>query len=414
MVKVLDLFQTTFFLNQASNGANLIWATEQALLGYLNAYLQGGKDPNGGQFAGVLPMLKDQLLGQDWEVVWGPSLCTAVPYLAGYAQNSMFVARSRASKVYVVAIAGTNAVSPLNWVVQDFAVDPSYMAAWPIKSFAAPAWHIPYTDRPAISQATLNGLGSLLSLQDPASGQLLADFLKASAAPDQRVIFSGHSLGGALSPTLALHLYPDPSKSGWAEVLTLPSAGASPGNSAFARLFAAAYPAKPADGGRWWNMDLMNQRDEIPYMWNLTAQVVAKQNALGNYPSVYGVLAYALGLALRNQMGDIGRFVATGRYMNLTQSAFSTDWGYWAWVQDPDNPGQWAYPPTWVSLPLPTDADPMWSSFGFLAAFGVAHQDQYFYAVAGMALPRMRLAYESLSMSMQPVVRPGPEPMEAG
>jgi len=413
MARVLDLYQTTFILNQASNGANLIWATEATLLGYLNAYLNGGMDPNGGQFAGVLPMLKDQLLGQDWEVVWGPSLCTTVPYLAGYAQNSMYVAHSASNKVYVVAIAGTNPTSPLNWIVQDFAVDPNYMAAWPVTSFAAPAWHAPYTDRPAISQATLNGLGSLLGLQDPATGQLLADFLKASAAPDQRIIFSGHSLGGALGPTLALYLYPDPSQSGWAEVLTLPTAGASPGNTQFAGLFAAAYPAKPAGGDRWWNMDLMNRRDEIPYLSNLTAQVVAKQNRLGNYPSIYGVLDYYLGRTLRNLMGDIGRFVAAGGYMNLAHAAFDTDWGYWAWAPDLNDPGQWAYPPTWTSLPLPTDADPL-TSLGFPAAFGMAHLDQYSYAVAGMALPRMRLPFEPLTLAMQPVVRPGEEPLQAG
>jgi hypothetical protein len=413
MVEMLDLFQTTFLLNAASNGANLIWASQQALLGYLNTYLNGGADPNGGQFAGVLPTLKDQLLGQDWEVVWGPSLCTLSPYTDGYAQNSMYVARSRSNKVYVVAIAGTNATSPLNWVIQDFAVDPSYMAAWPITSFAAPAWHAPYTDQPAISQATLNGLGSLLGLRDPGAGQLLADFLKAAAAPDQRVIFSGHSLGGALSPTLALYLYPNPSNSGWAEVLTLPSAGASPGNTAFAKLFAAAFPAKPASGDHGWNMDLMNRRDEIPYMWNLTAQVVGKQNAWGNYPSIYGALDYYLGRSLRNLMGSISQFVAPGGYMNLPHAPFSTDWGYWAWAPDLNNPGQWAYPPTWTSLPLPTDAAPL-SSLGFPAAFGIAHQDQYSYAVAGMALPRMRLPYEPLSMSMRPVTPPDQEPMRAG
>ncbi|MEI9928175.1 MAG: hypothetical protein WDN44_11360 [Sphingomonas sp.] len=91
-------------------------------------------------------------------------------------------------------------------------------------------------------------------MQDPRTGVTLKAYLDSVADPAETLIFTGHSLGGALAPTLALLLYPAPPASPtanvarWANIFILPTAGPTPGTQAIADLFAAAYP--PTDAPR--------------------------------------------------------------------------------------------------------------------------------------------------------------------
>ncbi|MEN9864973.1 MAG: hypothetical protein RL748_563 [Pseudomonadota bacterium] len=60
-------------------------------------------------------------------------------------------------------------------------------------------------------------------------------FLNSKVNANDTLIFTGHSLAGALSPTMAMFLYSDPANSGWKSIHVQPSAGATPGNAAFAQ-----------------------------------------------------------------------------------------------------------------------------------------------------------------------------------
>src|SRR5712692_2185945 len=234
-----DIVQTSFLLGMASNGAAGIWATQSELLGYLNTYLNGGTDPIGTHYDGFFPQMNSKLAGGDWSVVWGPCLYSERGDKPGEATNAMYVAYSPSLSTYVVAIAATNFLSIFDWLAEDFNVLPNYMAEWPLsvpfvqKSHWPWFWHVP----PAISAATALGVSDLLTKLTDSSKGTIQEFLTATANSTDTLIFAGHSLAGALSPTLAFYLYPQPAQSNWRQVLVLPTAGATPGNKKFAAAF---------------------------------------------------------------------------------------------------------------------------------------------------------------------------------
>lgn len=148
--------------------------------------------------------LAKQPLVESWELVWGPMVYRFDQAL--YNDNLMYVVRRRDDpSALAVVIRGTNAPAALDWLVEDFSV------------FDLHPW--PYGDPPAglepkISHGTRTGLEILQEMVPPAgvpgAGQGLAAFLRATVAdPAYRhltVTVTGHSLGGALSPALALWL----------------------------------------------------------------------------------------------------------------------------------------------------------------------------------------------------------------
>ena len=77
------------------------------------------------------------------------------------------------------------------------------------------------------------------------------------------------------------------------EVLTYPIAGASPGNDAFAKLFADKFPKIPLTGGsgyKVWNGNVANSLDIVPQAWSTDSR--QSQN-LGKIPGIYGTPALA-------------------------------------------------------------------------------------------------------------------------
>jgi hypothetical protein len=100
---------------------------------------------------------------------------------------------------YVVAIAGTNAISQYGWFVEDF--DVSQLVNWP-KGFP----------NGKISAGTAEGLNLLLTMgrgQSAGTNTTLLDYLRAEATAATGpidIVVVGHSLGGALSPVVATTL----------------------------------------------------------------------------------------------------------------------------------------------------------------------------------------------------------------
>ncbi len=394
MSQTYDIVQTTFLLSLAANGASSIAGTQDQLQGYLEAYLNGGTDPIGQPFGGFFPQMNPSLAGGDWTVVWGPRVFSVLPNAQRFATNAMYVAHSAALSTHVVAIAATNPKSIYDWVVEDGDVLAAYQARWPFSvPFRAHA-HLPLPGWiPAVSAATAIGVSHLLSepaMIDPENGSLQT-FLTHAAAPDATLIVCGHSLAGALSPTTALYLCPDPARSGWKAVHVLPTAGASPGNDGFAKRFDAAFPPTPAGVNApygTWNVDYANARDVVPHAWNQLDEVIGAPDASGNYPSIYGVLNAGLGKKITGAINFARTLAFDGHYMNVSQTKFTADWGHWVWTQNPD--GSWQYPPAWQPMPTYTDATPA-AADDLAALIEATHIDQYmnFFGVA--APPRMAI-----------------------
>ncbi|HEX3045252.1 MAG TPA: hypothetical protein VHY08_10875 [Bacillota bacterium] len=192
-------------------------------------------------------------IGQ-WEIVWGPVVKQLIK--KGDAANAMYVAHNlNEPSRYVVAIAASNPGSMFDWLVEDSLVK----------------WQIPWIfgkapARARISLGTAIGLFILLMAKVgntlPGAGKSLKQFLKS--LPDKKIdlCFAGHSLGGILSPTLALYFLDrqsswDPGRN--AKISARPTAGPTAGNLYFARYSDQVL----TDITRYWN-----RLDAVPHLWN--------------------------------------------------------------------------------------------------------------------------------------------------
>jgi hypothetical protein len=194
-----------------------------------------------------------------WNVVWGPSVVMQ-PIGPAVAMNTMYVAQSAANpSQYVIAIAGTNPRSVLDWIIEDGFVH----------------WQVPWVYAPVegrgakIALGTAIGLGILETMKPsstvPGSGSTLVEFLATVTRNPVQISVVGHSLGGALAPTAALWLadtqgflsHWDPHRN--ATLSAVPTAGPTAGNSAF-----AAYSGKKL-GARL--TPYYNTLDVVPHAW---------------------------------------------------------------------------------------------------------------------------------------------------
>ena len=217
-----------------------------------------------------------------WNLVWGPALLEENN--DGVADNAVFVAQCDAvafpggpvMPAYVVAIAATNPDSLYDWEAEDFSV--SQVVNWSTynpSDFSPSGYN--NTD-PYISLGTATGVSNLLKLTTvsgaAAPGTTLEQFLSSvQPASDTAVIFCGHSLAGALSPTLALYLTEQKTLKAFDLTLVYPTAGATPGETHFASLFNSTFPALPSG---WepqslpyqsWNTMHWNDLDVVPHAW---------------------------------------------------------------------------------------------------------------------------------------------------
>ncbi|BFO67817.1 lipase family protein [Chryseobacterium sp. KCF3-3] len=223
----------------------------------------------------------------NWDLVWGPALIEeknekGVP--TGVADNALYVVKSNAVAfpggptlpTYVVAIAATNPSSLYDWETEDFSV--AEVVNWTTynpSNFAPSAYN--GTD-PYISKGTATGISILLGLESPQSAAspntTLQQFLAGlNPDPDTAIIFCGHSLAGALSPTLALYLKENKDLNAFGVTLVYPTAGPTPGEAAFANLFNSKFPPLPPgwqqQSGTYqsWNTMHWNNLDVVPHAW---------------------------------------------------------------------------------------------------------------------------------------------------
>ncbi|KAH3761900.1 lipase class 3 [Pelomyxa schiedti] len=211
------------------------------------------------------------MLGQ-WEVAWGP-VCyeTAVSVIA---DNTFCVLHSiDEPATYCVALCGTNPLSIYSWIFQDLN---SSQVPWPFSSSSTGAM---------ISKGTLSALQWIVrvtstNFQPENSERTLLQFLenKTSAlcakGMKMNLIVTGHSLGGALSPAVALYLADmsrDWDPHGVCTIETMPFAGPTIGNTEL-----VSYAESKL--GRHMQC-IRNYYDMVPHAWNRTL--------LAEIPSLY-------------------------------------------------------------------------------------------------------------------------------
>jgi hypothetical protein len=200
----------------------------------------------------------------------------------------------------VVAIAATNPMSVFDWQSEDFnvaeAVDFSQYA--PQTAAPTPVDKADIDDAKGlyISMGTATGVYKLLNIPGLATAtsqtMRLGDFLTSTGVnPGATLIFTGHSLAGALSPTLALWLKTNQMLETFKTLYVYPTAGASPGNGNFANLFNTTFPATTpgTTPAKQWNTLLWNQYDVVPHAWN--TQPVSPNTASPSLANVAGLYA---------------------------------------------------------------------------------------------------------------------------
>jgi hypothetical protein len=200
-----------------------------------------------------------KLIG-NWNLVWGTQVFQAPD--SDVADNAMFIAQNADdTSQFVVSISGTNPISAYGWIVEDAMLIPT--VPWPYTSDSS----VPTGN---IAKGTSIGLDVLLNkLTD--NGLSLSEFLSEQVSNSTKplsITVTGHSLGGALSPAVALALKDtqgistnwDPSST--SSIAVQPSAGPTPGN----KVWSGYYDSRLTTAtDRLWNVI-----DIVPHAWQLS------------------------------------------------------------------------------------------------------------------------------------------------
>ncbi|KAJ8464103.1 hypothetical protein ONZ45_g17348 [Pleurotus djamor] len=216
-----------------------------------------------------------------------------------YMQIAAIFEDEKPYDTYVVSIAGTAPTSKIAATENadvDKVVD---FNQWARLGFDTP----PTTDhhkidptKQYIALGTAHGVNRLLTIPTK-EGVTLPQFL-GTIPKTSRIVFTGHSLGGALSPTVAMAaVTAGMVKVPVSNVFTYPVAGPTVGNSPFAALYAKTFPRIDAHKAIYevWNTVIWNTYDIVPHAWNSGS---AKGQSLLDMPGLYGKLPWKLDLML--------------------------------------------------------------------------------------------------------------------
>ncbi|KXJ88156.1 hypothetical protein Micbo1qcDRAFT_214784 [Microdochium bolleyi] len=255
-----NLSQQVYCLSSASNAVGSMRGTE--------ADLQTAMDT---ALASELPRITG-----DWQKSWGPRVYKRDPKLRGAAENVWFAAVSESQKTVVVAVAGTAPVSIQDWLddmdVKKVVNFDSWIAQWSTGIKEPVIDEKPQNDGAAyIARGTAMGVYNILNNVDQATKTHIWEYLNTLEA-GYTVIFTGHSMGGAITPALALGLSLA-GMSGSDQTYAMPSAGPTSGNLLFVDKYKKAYPMTSVPGAtagyQVLNLDLYNTDDIVPQAWSL-------------------------------------------------------------------------------------------------------------------------------------------------
>lgn len=211
-----------------------------------------------------------------WDLVWGPVVFSNNPDAAKVvADNTMMLLYNSSLNQFVVAIAGTNAVSMYGWFQEDFGVNT--LVQW--ESIVDKKVNKLFFT-PSIAGGTALGLQNLLAMTSSGATMLQAlnTYIQNNSVTGATVSVAGHSLGGALAPVMAMYMQDTLSTwntvSGSVTVIEAwPTAGPTPGNSDFATYVQDNMNSSFVYTSRY------NTIDVIPQAW--------MYSSFENIPSIY-------------------------------------------------------------------------------------------------------------------------------
>jgi hypothetical protein len=217
-----------------------------------------------------------QFIGTDWEPVWGPVVYSNDRNSSfAVADNTMGMYYSPSKKLFIIAIAGTNSISSFGWVKEDFHVNET--AAW---------YDITKKGMGHISQGTATGLDILLTKMKDGDFDVvtaLKNYIAKNKITNAEVAVTGHSLGGALSPALALYL--SDKREVWNNGKDIqisvyasagPTIGVNPGTSENNFI---KYYTNQIEAGNIEYHAIINDLDIVPLAWN--------KNDIATIPQLY-------------------------------------------------------------------------------------------------------------------------------
>lgn len=217
-------------------------------LSYIAHYgyaLSGNDRKNAQRIAKLIDQALDEwpAINGGWKRVWGPAVF-ALPGTKFDDSMLYVVQKTFAPDEYAVVVRGTNPISLPNWVIWDFQAKD--LKLWPFYQESTQGKS--ESELPCLSESSYFGLNIIQSLRPPINqpkankhcagikgvNQTLLDFFQQN--PTAKITTTGHSLGGALSPLVALWLkqklsVPD------AEINTVTFAAPTPGNHQFVSYF---------------------------------------------------------------------------------------------------------------------------------------------------------------------------------
>lgn len=203
-----------------------------------------------------LDKINDPEIGE-WDVLWGPCVITSPVTIhretRHVTDNAMYVAKLKNEETYFIGISGTNGQSRVGWFDEDF--DVKKMLPWKDVNKDA-----------KISRGAHTGLQKLLGMSEKLTDghagkeRNLMSFLSTEVITKENptVAIGGHSLGGCLAPVLAAEIASQLKGSGLS-IEVYPTAGPTPGNTAFANHLVSVVTKYHA---------VNNENDLVPLAWN--------------------------------------------------------------------------------------------------------------------------------------------------
>ena len=248
-------------------------------LSLVSNFIRKEKDTIDKLAASAKTKITDAVSRLGWNVVWGPAVWKNDPEIKSGPDHVWFVAKKLTygdENIYAISVAASATI--YNHLVNNTAITQVVdFTEWATAASPVPASIILSTGS-YVAFGTAQGVHTLLSNKPatdaPGDNKTLSEFLTDARGFDSQFIFTGISLGGTLSPTLALRLVNTGVFTANDDVLVYPIAGASPGNNNFADSFAIRFPKIAETGGlkyQVWNSNIANTIDVAPNGWSTDA-----------------------------------------------------------------------------------------------------------------------------------------------